>query len=78
MKTFNEKCDKVLNYLSTKKTVTWSQFLIDTGLKKGDAIISYLLKKGLIEYGDNYILISFSGIDFIGSTSFVELRDKLS
>ncbi len=75
MKAYNEKCDKVLLYLKDLTSIGWDTFSKDTGIKKEDAIISYLKDaKGFISHSPKHISISDKGLSFISKTSFVEQR----
>ncbi len=78
MKTYNEKCDKVLLYLKDLMSANWDTFSKDTGIKKEDAIISYLKDaRGFISHSPQNISISDKGLSFISETSFVSQRSKL-
>ncbi len=75
MKAFNEKCDKILVYLKDKSLISWDTFSNDTGMKKDDAVITYLkVIKGFVKHSENHISISGEGRSFISKTSFVEQR----
>jgi hypothetical protein len=75
MKAYNEKCDRVLLYLKDRISARWDTFSKDTGVKKDDAVITYLnTAKGFVKHSDKYISISNEGQSFISKTSFVEQR----
>lgn len=76
MKTFNEKCDRVLKCLALQPALTWNIFQVETGIHKADAIIAFLAKKEFIHYTEDTVHLTNLGQEFISLTSFVDQRDQ--
>jgi len=79
--TFNEKCDRVLNYLKDKPSryielLSWKKFIEDTGINKMDPVIDFLWKEmKYIEMSTVALNISPTGLAFISHNSFCKEQD---
>jgi hypothetical protein len=83
IESFNEKCDRVLNYLLDKPSqyiemLSWDKFTSETGITKGDPVIDFLYKdKRFIEITTSSINISPLGTAFISHDSFCKNQSAL-
>lgn len=85
---FNEKCDKILNYLADiSRSDNQIQVMIhinklstDTGINSNDPVINFLqYQKKFIDMNIKtaYLQISSSGLEFISNNSFCQIQANL-
>ena len=81
--TFNQKCDRILNYLNDKpnryvELLSWENFTSETGISKKDYVIEYLYKeRKFIDCTMSSVSISSLGAAFISHNSFCKIQEAL-
>ena len=82
---FNEKCDKILNYLAdisrrnddVQILIHMNKLNTETGIKMNDPVINFLSHKKRyidIDIKTAYVQISSAGLEFISNNSFCQIQ----